>query len=88
VQTILKTPDEILDLERQFYLNIKSKERFFEQYFLVEFIGKGFPHAYKVCSSAVHIDMSSQSVGKAVCVSRHGTREIREFHYKTQTKVS
>jgi Inhibitor of Apoptosis domain/DHR-2, Lobe C/F-box domain len=34
--------EELLGKEREFYLQIKSQDRFFETYFLVEFIGLGF----------------------------------------------
>ncbi len=36
------------ELERQYYLNIRYKDRFFEEYFLVEYYGKGFPFFYQV----------------------------------------
>lgn len=49
-QNTLRTPLQNLELERQYYLNIRYKDRFFEQYFFLEFFGQGFPQHLQVCS--------------------------------------
>ena len=44
---LIKTQQENLETEHSYYINIRSKDRFFESYFLVDFIGD-FPGTYKV----------------------------------------
>jgi hypothetical protein len=36
-------------MEQKFHARIAEKERFFEEYFFVAFLGKGFPKAFEVC---------------------------------------
>lgn len=45
-QNALRTPAENIETEREFLLNIRYKDRFFEEYFFVEYFGTGFPPEY------------------------------------------
>ena len=43
----IKTAEQIQEIEKNYYTQIKQKDRFFEQYFYVEFHGD-FPPKFKV----------------------------------------